>query len=142
MGCAQAMPTQWLDICDGNHKNPETQVSIQKFYYFEDLWGRKSALEFMMDYCGLHFEVTRLNAIAYYTVGYKEKLGGLPVAQRTDGFLMNETHPIARYIARHNGLYPEAPLERFWNDKIAMDYDPIINSVFLWATLLGSKKEA
>ena len=57
MGCASSLPSTWIDITDGSHNGPESQVSITKFYYFEDFWGRKSAMEFMMDYKGIPFEI-------------------------------------------------------------------------------------
>ena len=142
MGCASSLPSTWLDIKDGSHDVPEQQVSIQKIYYFEEAWGRKSAIEFMMDYKGIPFEVQTIGAIAYYTMGIKTKLGGLPVCERTDGALMNETHPMIRYIARHNGLYPTSPIEAYWNDKLAMDYDPIINGCFKWIIAIGAEKKA
>jgi len=57
MGCASSLPKTWINITDGTHNEPEKQVSIVKFYYFEEAWGRKSAMEFMMDYKGIPFEV-------------------------------------------------------------------------------------
>ena len=141
MGCASSLPSTWIDVCDGSHTAPEKQVSIQKLYYFEDFWGRKSALEFMMDYKGIPFEVQGINAVAYYTMGIKKKLGGLPVCERADGRLMNETQPIARYIARHNGLYPANPLEAYWNDRIALAYEPIIDGTFKWILAMGGEKK-
>ena len=57
MGCASSLPSTWIDITDDTHKTPEQQQSIVKFYYFEEAWGRKSAMEFMLSYKGLPFEV-------------------------------------------------------------------------------------
>ena len=141
MGCASSLPSTFIDVCDGTHNQPESQVSICKFYYFEDFWGRCSAIQFMMHRAGLPFEVRGINAIAYYTMGIKAKLGGLPVAERHDGTLMSETHPIARYVARHNGLYPTNPLDAYYNDKIALMYEPIINNCFKWILATGKAKK-
>ena len=70
-------------------------------------------------------------------------MGGLPVAQRADGFLMNETQPMGRYIARISGFYPTDPLECFWCDKYAYVYDPIINTVLKYLlTFDKGKKQA
>ena len=88
MGCASSLPATFLDIKDGKHEAPENETTITKLYYFQDVWGRKSVLEFMMDKAGIPFEVQRINPIAYYTMGIKKKLGGLPVAERKDGTLM------------------------------------------------------
>ena len=74
-------------------------------------------------------------------MGIKKKMDGLPVGERADGSLMNETHPMARYIARHNGLYPTSPIEAYWNDKLAADYEPIINNCFKWIAAMGSEKK-
>ena len=118
MGCATSLPEKWLDVTDGSCVVPETQASIVKIYYFEEIWGRKSAMEFMMDYKGIPFEVEPISVLAYYS-WMKKKLGGLPVCQRRDGTLMNETQPCTRYIARHNNLYPTKPIEIYWCDRIS-----------------------
>ena len=141
MGCASSMPITPLDIMDGQHASKESGCQIIRLVYFENLWGRKSPIEFMMYKAGLSFEVTRLSLLDYYgPMGAKGKLGGLPVGIRSDGTFMSETQPIARYIARHCGFYPTNPLECFYCDKYAILYEPIINGVFKWAsTFMGEK---
>ena len=139
MGCASStLSDQFLDIKDGMHDEPENGVQIMKFYYFEDAWGRKSALEFMMDHAGLPFTVERIHPIKYFT-GLNKKMGGLPVAERSDGKWMHETHPMARYIARHKGYYPTDPLECYYCDMYTLVYDPIINLTFQWIMAAKAK---
>ena len=94
----------------------------------------------MLDKSGIPFEVVRISPMSYYT-GIKGKLGGLPVAERHDGLLMQETHPIARYIARTNGFYPTDPLECFYCDMYSLVYDPIINTTFKWILAMGGEKK-
>ena len=54
---------------------------------------------------------------------------------------MQETHPIARYIARTNGFYPTDPLECFYCDMYSYVYDPIINTTFKWILAFGGEKK-
>ena len=67
MGCANSVPATFLDIKDGEHDAPENTTQITKIYYFEDVWGRKSVLEFMLDKAGIPFEVVRISAVGYYS---------------------------------------------------------------------------
>jgi len=55
---------------------------------------------------------------------------------------MNETQPVARYIARHNGYYPANPLEAFHCDFISNMCEPVINACSKWVSLLGGEKKA
>ena len=48
-------PAYFFDIKDGMHENPERGCQILKFYYWEDVWGRNSTLEFMMHKAGFAF---------------------------------------------------------------------------------------
>jgi glutathione S-transferase len=95
----------------------------------------------MMDKANIPFEVQRINVLAYYTMGIKKKIGGLPVAERTDGTLMSDSVPLARYIARHSGFYPTDPMEAFWCDKYTELYQPIVNTTFKWAIATGNDKK-
>ena len=52
----------------------------------------------------------------------KKTYGELPVVKRTDGTYMRETVPIARYIARHNDLYPTDEIEIWKNDWIVQKH--------------------
>ena len=68
MGCAgSTYPTTFLDIKDGQHDKPDDGVQIVKLFYFADAWGRKSALEFMLDRAGIPFEVYRFSPFEYIT---------------------------------------------------------------------------
>ena len=57
MGCGTSLPVTPLDIMDGVHSTPEKNVQIITLVYFENFWGRKSPLEFMMHKAGLPFDV-------------------------------------------------------------------------------------
>ena len=74
----------------------------------------------------------------WYVTGAKKQYGGLPVAERSDGTFMNETQPLARYIARHNGYYPSDPIEAWYSDYYTNMYEPIINGTFKYLVLIGS----
>ena len=93
----------------------------------------------MLEYNNLTVEKVGLSIVSWYMGGYKKELGSIPVAVRSDGTLMSETAPIARYIARHNGLYPTVPIEAYWNDYITNMYEPIINGNFAYLTAMGGK---
>lgn len=113
MGCASSSEVKWIDVCSGNHTAKENQVGIIKLYYFGDYWGRNSVLEFMLDHAGVQVAKEGISLLNFYAMGGKKKYGGIPVAERKDGFFMNETQPMARYIARHNGYYPVNPWEAY-----------------------------
>ena len=93
MGCASSMSSEskMLDVMDGKHGGKENGCQIQKLYYFDNVWGRMSALEFMMDKAGYAFTVEGIDPVQYYAKGMNKKMGNLPIAERSDGFFMNET---------------------------------------------------
>ena len=59
----------------------------------------------MLDKAGVGFEFKPIDVITW-TLGSKKKYGGMPFCVRSDGSIMKETDPIARYICRQIGLYP------------------------------------
>ena len=65
----------------------------------------------MLDHAGQEHTKEGISLMNWYVMGGKKRFGGIPVAERSDGTFMNETQPLARYIARHNGYYPANPVE-------------------------------
>ena len=124
MGCGSSTQNyEFIDIRSDTNLVPETQVGISKAYYFEGLWGRSSVALFMMAHAKIHVEKVEVGTIWYLTVGKGKMHGcGLPLFERSDGTFMNETVPVVRYIARHNGYWPTNPKDCFECDYIVECY--------------------
>ena len=100
-------------------------------------YGRASPVLFICDFVGLKFKWVPIT-FAYWFTGGKKAYGGLPVVKRSDDSFMKETLPIARYIARHNGIYPSNPLECHECDWIADAWPPVIENVLKWNLEFGA----
>ena len=96
----------------------------------------------MCDHAGLTIPKKEMTFVNWLFMGAKKNWGGsLPCAERSDGTFMNETQPIARYIARHNGYYPTDPIEQYWCDYWTNMYEPIIFNMNLLLGMFGSAKK-
>jgi hypothetical protein len=83
------------------------------------MWIRSSVSLYMMDHAGVHCERVELSPPWFILFGKKQMHGSsLPIFERTDGTFMNETVPVNRYIARHNGYWPTNPRECYDCDYI------------------------
>ena len=137
MGCAASA----VKITECNATQNETQADVIRLYYFP-VYGRASPLKFMLSYANVPHENVDISFPKFFVGGVKKRFGSMPVIERSDGTFMKETPPMARYIARHNGLYPEDPIEAWRNDWIVEKFQPVINYFSAHCLAFGKAKEA
>ena len=85
----------------------------------------------MLSYCKIPFKCRKVSVVEWTMGSAKKIYGELPVVQRSDGSFMKETVPIARYIARHNNLYPKDDIEAWRCDFIIQRYQTVISRLNL-----------
>ena len=140
MGCAGASNVTFCDPIKTPCPN-ETSAPIISVTYFPG-YGRATVLDFMLNHAGVKYERKQLHPVSFYAGSTKKTFGGMPFAQRADGSYMQETVPIARYIARIHGYWPSDPKEAFDNDYLVQIYQPIINGMDANIFMFGAKKKA
>ena len=131
MGCASSM-IEFTDVyeIDKGQKGPETQADVHTVVYFPN-WDRVSPIQFLLSYCKMPFRCKEISIIEWTMGPAKRMYGQLPVVQRSNGTYMKETVPIARYIARHNSLYPTDDIEAWRCDFIIQRYQTVISRLNL-----------